>query len=587
MRRATTVAMLTAALLVSVGASPSVVFAAPAQPTLVVAKWGTPYAPGSACNNPNFNTVYYPSDDDAIQAAIDSSSDGDAVYICAGTYYLDNELSIAGGIDLTIRGDGIGATILDGGDSVRAINANPISEYDEGGLLSLRDLSIRDTSIDEYELGGAVFADSVTLDRVSIDGNAEAYNGGGIYAEGNVIVRDSTFADNVANRDGAAIYAWHGARSTFVLRSTFTDNHAGNQGGAISSAGSLVVDYSTFTGNDAGEDGGAIKSQNAMTIRRSTFDANDSLDGVGGAIFAQGNGYQAIVANSTFRDNHAYAIGGAIEFQYFNNISITDTLFYENWAERGFGGAIQAYSNSNITIRSSRFIGNHADGGLYGGNGNGGAMDACALYGLTIESSAFESNASSGWGGALGLFGDTCGETGPVTIRSSRFVSNTALGNGGAIWLGGELRMLANSLFAGNASGGRGGAVYMGSSFGYPGSIGTISRTTFRANSAQLSGGALYVPGTLSAATGNVFEGNITWGSGGAVHLYGTGVNSWSKLRSNRFVANGALVHGAAIYLSGASLSAGDLRKLGKANRYSGDPYACGGVGEVYPASGC
>lgn len=401
------------------------------------------YTEGSACADPDFWTDGgwseagsgdgdYDSDEDAIQDAIDNASSGDTIFVCFGRYNFDTDLHIFDpGMSLTIVGDGIGATILDGTDSTRLINANPAGDVDNGGTLTLRDLSVEDAhAASVLNNGGAVNADGLAIIRVSISGSDNAYNGGALYAEGNVSIVDSRFTDNGSSEYGAVLYSWNPARTVSIRNSVFDGNTAGGGGGAIL-ATTVTVTGSTFTDNSAFA-GGAIYATTA-TVTHSTFTRNQAS--YGGAItatatvtdstfiynsaFAGGaiNGNNTIVSRSTFTSNNA-VFGGAINSPI---VSSTANTFTDNDAYF-IAGAI--YASVSATITRSTFTGNHA-------SAFGGAISARTA---TIASSHFTLNSAGQYGGAVEV--DDPSYQDLRKWRGTTFSRNTAA-SGGAITLGG------------------------------------------------------------------------------------------------------------------------------------------------------
>ena len=405
------------------------------------------YTVGSACADPDFWTDgswsepgsgdgAYDSDEDAIQDAIDNAASGDTIYVCFGRYEFDTDLHIFDpGMDLTIVGDGIGETVLDGTDSTRLINADPAVANDGGGTLTLRDLSMEDAHTEtEFDNGGAVKADGLSLTRVSISGSDGAYNGGALYAEGNVTIADSTFTDNNSSEDGAVLYAWNTLRSVTISNSVFVGNTAGQVGGAIN-ATTVTVTGSTFTNNDAVY-GGAIYTDSTATVTASTFTGNTADDG-GGAIYSD---ITATATNSTFTNNAA-AVGGAIATE--GDVNVTNSTFTNNAAE--FGGAIVAVNTATAT--NSTFTNNDAVGG-----------GAIATEGdVNVTNSTFTSNDAALYGGAI--------YTGTGTIARSRFTKNSAGENGGAVALflpdNVALQQLRGNTFSRNIAA-AGGAITLG-----------------------------------------------------------------------------------------------------------------------------
>ena len=420
------------------------------------------YAPGSECANPDYWTDGdwpvdggpYNSNNDAIQDAADHAASGSVIYICAGTYNFAEVVTIGAGKSLTFRGEG-DETALDGNDITRIFNSSPVNERDDGGVLSLRDMLIMDAEVTEWN-AGAIVADGLSLDNVTITRTQGAFNGGALYAEGNVTIVDSTFTDNVASADGGVLYAWNGARTVSISNSVFDGNLAGFSGGVIVAA-TLTITGSTFMDNDASGSGGAILATTA-TVTNSTFTNNDAV--VGGAIYVD---VTATVNNSTFRDNDASYSGGAI---IANVATVSNSSFTNNDAEEE-GGAI---SGSTISVSASTFTGN---GASYGGAINAGTVTAFrsiftnndasvsggAIWTLNsrITASTFRNNSSGYIGGAV--IADT------ATIARSRFTRNAAGEHGGAVILlrpsRDDLRKLRRNTFSRNTAA-SGGAMTLG-----------------------------------------------------------------------------------------------------------------------------
>ena len=428
--------------------------------TYYVGKHDNDYAPGSECADPDYWTDgdwtgggAYNSYNDAIQDAADIAASGSIIYLCAGTYVFLEVVTIGAGKSLTFRGDG-DQTVLDGNDITRIFNASPVNESDQGGVLSLRDMFIMDAEVTEWN-AGAVVADGLSLDNVTITRTQGAFNGGALYAEGNVTIVDSTFTDNIATADGGVLYAWNGARTVSISNSVFDGNTAGFQGGAVLAA-NVTVTGSTFTENNAYA-GGAIFATTTATVTISTFTDNDAAFSSGGAIFAPA----ATVANSIFRGNDAASSGGAIT-------SSTATVISSNFTDNNayVGGAI--YSDTTATISSSAFTSNSAVLGGAIGSGN-----------VNATASTFTDNDAMVFGGAIYAWLS-------AAIVRSTFASNDGGEVGGAIYA--SSATIARSRFTRNTAGAHGGAVTL--AFPSSADLPKLRGNTFSRNTAP-SGGAL------------------------------------------------------------------------------------------------
>ena len=419
------------------------------------------YAPGSACASPGYWTDgdwtgggEYDSDNDAIQDAGDNAVSGSVIYICAGTYNFAEVVTVSAGKNLTFRGEG-DETALDGNDITRIFNASPVNASDQGGVLSLRDLLIMDAEVTEWN-AGAVVADGLSLDNVTITRTQGAYNGGALYAEGNVTIVDSTFTDNIASADGGVLYAWNVNRTVSISNSVFDGNFAGLSGGAIL-ATTVAVTNSTFIDNDAVY-GGAILAA-TVAVTNSTF-TNNNASGSGGAISA----ITVAVTNSTFTNNQASNCAGAIYVD--GTATVTNSTFSGN--SSGCGGAIYSYDTATVT--NSTFTNNDAVAG--------GAIYAEVT--ATVTNSTFTNNEASYSGGAIAA------STGTVTVSNSSFTGNTAAYWGGALYA--STATIARSRFTRNTAGQHGGAVIL--FFPTNDDLRKLRRNTFSRNTAP-SGGAL------------------------------------------------------------------------------------------------
>lgn len=188
--------------------------------------------------------------------------------------------------------------------------------------------------------GAAIYVDGAgdNLDQVAgeiliqastFNNNQGAGLGGALfsflYPPDKLIVEETTFSrnrvdfDNMGNAGGGAI--WHG-NGLFELRlSTFYENLARSQGGALWLDGSHAaqIQNTTFAAN------------------RALMDAAEGFGGIGGAITGNGN---FTCNHCTFMDNRAGLAGGAI----YGNLKVTlsNSLFADNSAAND-GAAIQYY----------------------------------------------------------------------------------------------------------------------------------------------------------------------------------------------------------------------------------------------------
>ena len=146
---------------------------------------------------------------------------------------------------------------------------------------------------------------------------------------------------------GAGILNGTNARLA-LLRCTIASNTSDDSGAGIRNEGALIAEDSAFTRNIAGQSGGAISSSSNTTvlITGSFFADNESRGqfGGGGAIESSD---QISVVDSSFVNNRARTVGGAISHfdDVANQSSISQSCFVGNIA--GFSGnAIDVFDGS-------------------------------------------------------------------------------------------------------------------------------------------------------------------------------------------------------------------------------------------------
>jgi predicted outer membrane repeat protein len=324
-----------------------------------------------------------------IQDAVDDASGNDTIYLCAGTYALATAIAVD--VAVTFEGAGADVTVLDGGATHRIM---------------------------------AIDTSAVTVSGLTLRNGATTGDGGAISSAGPLTIRDSVFTGNSAVDSGGAVYAANGLS---ISGSTFSGNTAAgfDAGGAVYALDverTVVIEGSTFSNNATGNRGGAVVVDGDVSISASTFTANSAVDaadddGEGGAVYSAWSGADVVIEDSSFIDNMADRLGGAVLAE--GPVTITGSTFSENelLVEVGIGGAVWA-------------------------------------DGLTVSASTFSRNLAKA-GGALA---STSGE---IVVSGSTFIGNFASAQGSAIRTGAALVQAWNSTFVGNSAGreGDGGAI--------------------------------------------------------------------------------------------------------------------------------
>ena len=145
-------------------------------------------------------------------------------------------------------------------------------------------------------------------------------------------------------------YGIIGSGATVIIEnSTFRDNYAGANGGAIYNVGTIIINNTLFVNNTAGRQGGAIFSSGNVTITKSNFTKNNMID----IIYTSGE----------------YIGGGAISISS-GTADIKECTFTENYVEApkglmsvaAYGGAIGS-NGGNINIEDSKFTNHNSEYG--------------------------------------------------------------------------------------------------------------------------------------------------------------------------------------------------------------------------------
>lgn len=448
--------------------------------------------------------------------------------------------------------------VIDGqGHTIDCINHKGF--YSLNGNVCLKNLNIINAHVENN--GGAINIDNLakyTIENCTFSNNHAKNFGGAIYNAGynTLTINDCTFKSNSAYNGGGIyscgdVYINNEQDNDGFFHSAFLNNVASNCGGAIYALNDVYAKNTKFMGNIADIHGPGMWCKKANVIN-CLFDSNREEisfgEGSGGAIHATDD---VAVDNSTFKDNFAECIGGAIYSEkgdvYINynqsNTQTFNSFFINNVANNAQGGAIftRPYFGK-VYVKNTVFSFNHA-------NVDGGAIFAGAS--VDADHCKFNSNKAEGstlrtcYGGAIRtyarVFINNCSfienyaendggaiYTSELTLfdTHSDFIGNVAdKGKGGAIYTDTFAKDVKNANFSSNTAGkgaltsDDGGAIYINSETDV-----TFSYCVFRDNSCTDEGGAIYLDSTDSKLTliNNVFENNKAGDEGQTVFNKGT-----------------------------------------------------------------
>jgi len=263
----------------------------------------------------------------------------------------------------------------------------------------------------------------VTLDRLVIQ-HGLADDGGAIFSVGTLVLNEVTLRDNHATSRGGALFVSLG-RFT-IVDSTIADNEAVGEGGGIVdlSTSPSFISRSQITGNMSNGPGGGIRhvSTQPLTIVGSTISGNQTAlttSTIGGGIASQGGtlsiSYSSIVANQSW-------FGGGVIVQNLatsGTLELSNSLVAGNTATSDGGGVFVFGVLANIS--NSTIANNVAAAGGGGGVSmqNSSAGTAIAL----LSNATVAQNRATTNGGGIGVI------SGALTLRNSLLAGNVATTN--------------------------------------------------------------------------------------------------------------------------------------------------------------
>ncbi len=311
-----------------------------------------------------------------LQTALTSASDGDEIWVAAGTYLptnttdrsasfqLKNGVAIYGGFAGTEiareeRDWVANPTILSGDIGVAGNNSDNSFHVVYGTALSAT------TILDGFTitagntksgpmsvLGGGMLNDvnsSPVLTNLTFSNN-EADYGGGMYnsPSSNPTLTNVTFSGNTASYNGGGLYNITCNPSLFNV--TFSGNIAATNGGGIFNyTSSPTLTNVTFSGNTASFAGGGIYNFNNSNpnLTNVTFSANTASNRGGG--ICNNDNSNPILINVSFSGNTATNFGGGMYNTMFSNPTLTNVTFSGNLASLSGGGMYNDYSHPTLT----------------------------------------------------------------------------------------------------------------------------------------------------------------------------------------------------------------------------------------------
>ncbi|MHC4477595.1 MAG: right-handed parallel beta-helix repeat-containing protein [Planctomycetota bacterium] len=300
-----------------------------------------------------------PSQYPTIQAATDAAVDGDTIVVAQDTYYENinvggksitltssdpNDPNVVAGTIIDANGSGTVVTFADdpSTDCILAgftITGGNTSGNGGGILAHNGTIGINNCIItgNSASSGGGIYNDNVDLTLIgcTFTANQAAFYGGGIQNQtGLLILTDCTFSENMAlGQHGGGIYSVDGPLT--LTGCTFTGNSAANEGGGIAADYKTVtLTGCTFISNSANLGGGINNAHWGGTMTNCTFSLNSATNG-GGIHTNYLHLGDLTLINCTFSDNIADEYGGAVHNRSGGNVTLTNSILWDNTATEG------------------------------------------------------------------------------------------------------------------------------------------------------------------------------------------------------------------------------------------------------------
>ncbi len=230
----------------------------------------------------------------AIQQA-NASAGADTVVLPAGTYTLtragggdeNGDLDIKS--DLTIAGEGSGASVINGGALERVFEVHAGASADFigvtitnglGGLLMTNAfVTITNSTItgNAGGLGGGIEANGfqLTISNSTISNNTASLDGGGLHVQNTGLsISNTTISGNTGGITGGGIYLAFDANATRTLTNVTISGNAANDGAGVYAGSAFTAQSVTITGNAAASSGDGISG--AASLFQTIIAANGS-----------------------------------------------------------------------------------------------------------------------------------------------------------------------------------------------------------------------------------------------------------------------------------------------------------------------
>jgi len=270
-------------------------------------------------------TIHVPADKPTIQAAIDSTANGDVVLVSNGTYVENIDFK---GKAITVKSvNGPATTTIDGG-GLDIVVKFVTQETSNSVLAGFTIRNGRPSVSSTYNGGGiAVASSSPTIQNNTITANFGCSGVGIGVSFGSPLIQGNTITNNqqsgCSGGTGGGGILIGGASQPQIIGNTISNNSTGSDGGGISlfAAGNPVIRGNTIIGNTSGGQGGGISmgNQSDAVVADNVIKGNTALKGGGVATLVPSGANGPTLVNNTLSSNSGPQGGSELYFSGFPN----------------------------------------------------------------------------------------------------------------------------------------------------------------------------------------------------------------------------------------------------------------------------
>lgn len=422
-----------------------------------------------------------------LQDALDNASEGDSIWIAAGTYYpggftpdtlstfyINKSISLFGGF----AGNEGRFSERDRMQHVSHLSGDLARNDIDGDLVQNRSDNAQHVVTVEADSTDVVTFDglAITGGHTSDNGNLplQFYSGGGILAFSPLAVVDCRFSANFGRTGGCIAIVGSSEIGSTIRNCRFHDNGGTSQSAGVfmSTQKNGLVEGCEFVDNNTNRGVLYLLDCDDMVVRNCRFATNVNSAGFGGA-FYNWNCVNTLLTDCEFVENQAANAAGIYidgRDDRGHGITVRNCVFRQN-TTGGRGGAIRG-ATARYSVVNCLFENNTAS--------STGAGIHASTDNYTVDSCTFFGNVS-GWGPAVTTYNE--GSVG--VISNSTFENNQALTSGGAVSNGFKARVrYENNVFLNNRAR-FGGAMYIQNDT----TTITVDNCEFSGNSAETGGG--------------------------------------------------------------------------------------------------